>query len=136
MKSYEQWSARAKQLGWSPDQYSQAAYQGYVNNMQQQSVGGGSSGGSSGDTSGGSPPPMSYSPPPLETNNELEEQIKQLADALEDQSNQNQILLNKLNQKPVDASKAMNSTLLTGNIGFSGDQEKKQRSGYLSPFGG
>jgi len=127
MKSYEQWSARAKQLGWSPDQYSQAAYQGYVNNMQQQSVSGGSS--------GGSPPPMSYSPPPLQSNNDVQEQIKQLADALEDQSNQNQALLNKLNQKPVDASKAMNSTLLTGNVGFSSDQEKKQKSGFLSPFG-
>ncbi len=33
MKSYEQWSGRAKQLGWSADQYSQAAYQGYVNNV-------------------------------------------------------------------------------------------------------
>ena len=131
MKSYEQWSARAKQLGWSPDQYSRAAYQGYVNNMQQQSSGGGSSG----DTSGGSPPPMSYSPPPLEPNNDVQEQIRQLADALEDQSNQNQALLNKLNQKPVDASKAMNSTLLTGNIGISSDKEKKQKSGFLSPFG-
>jgi len=130
MKTYDEWSARAKQLGWSSDQYSQAAYQGYVNNMQQQSAGG-----SSGGSSGGSPPPMSYSPPPLQSNNDVQEQIKQLADALEDQSNQNQILLNKLNQKPVDASKAMNSTLLTGNVGISRDDEKKQRSGYLSPFG-
>ena len=30
-KSQEQWIARAKQLGWSPDQYSGAAYQGYAN---------------------------------------------------------------------------------------------------------
>lgn len=30
-KSQEQWTARAKQLGWSPDQYSGAAYQGYAN---------------------------------------------------------------------------------------------------------
>ena len=42
-KSYEEWSARAKELGWSPDQYSMAAYQGYLNNLVGSGGGGGGS---------------------------------------------------------------------------------------------
>lgn len=127
MKTYEQWSSRAKQAGWAEDQYSQAAYQGYVNNMKQQSSGGGG---------GSNPKPISPAPPPLQTNPnaDLQNQVQQLHDAIESQNNQFQSDLAKANaKKPGDASKAFNSTLLTGTAGV---QEKKKNQNFLQPIGG
>ena len=129
MKTYEQWSSRAKQLGWSPSQYSQAAYQGYVNNMQQQSQP--APGGGNPD---GSPAPMSYSPPPLQPqpqpqNEDLQQQIKHLSDRLEQQTSAYEAELASAKAKiPGDASKALNSTILTSAVGLSGDEKKKKLS--------
>lgn len=50
-KTYAQWSARAKELGWSPDQYSTAAYEGYLNNLRGSGSGGGGGGGGGGGIS-------------------------------------------------------------------------------------
>ena len=126
MKTYDQWSSRMKQLGKGEDQYSQAAYQGYVNNMKSKSSGGGSN---------SNPKPLP-APPPLQTNPnaDLSQQIQQLHDAIESQNNQFQSDLAKANaKKPGDASKALNSTLLTGTAGV---QEKKKKQNYLTPIGG
>ncbi|NDB93805.1 MAG: hypothetical protein EB165_04065 [Euryarchaeota archaeon] len=121
MKTYEQWSARGKQLGWAPDQYSEAAYQGYVNNMKAQSVGGGNPGGQS--------KPLSYAPPPLQSNtSDLENQIKQLADAMEAQTNAHAAEIANIKAKtPKDVSKALNSTILTGTAGTPAEEEKKRK---------
>jgi len=82
MKTYEQWSSRMKQLGKGEDQYSQAAYQGYVNNMKNPKPKPNSNG-------GGSVRPLP-APPPLQTNPnaDLQDQVQQLHDAIEAQNNQ------------------------------------------------
>jgi len=118
MKTYEQWSARGKQLGWAPDQYSEAAYQGYVNNMKSQSSGGSSS-----------PAPLNYAPPPQQSNtSELESQIKQLTDKMEAQTNQYAADIANIKAKaPKDVSKAMDSTILTGTAGTPAEEEKKRK---------
>ena len=126
MKTYEQWSSRMKQMGKAEDQYSQAAYQGYVNNMNQQSSGG---------SSNSSPSPLP-APPPLQTNPnaDLQNQVQQLHDAIEAQNNQFQSDIAKANaKKPGDASKALNSTLLTGTAGV---EDKKKKQNFLQPIGG
>jgi len=126
MKTYEQWSSRMKGMGKSEDQYSQAAYQGYVNNMNQQSGGG---------SSNSNPRPLP-APPPLQTNPnaDLQNQVQQLHDAIESQNNQFQSDLAKANaKKPGDASKALNSTLLTGTAGV---EDKKKKQNFLQPIGG
>ncbi len=126
MKTYEQWSSRMKQTGKSEDQYSQAAYQGYLNNMKQQSGGG---------SSNSNPKPLP-APPPLQTNPnaDLQNQVQQLHDAIESQNNQFQSELAKANaKKPGDASKALNSTLLTGTAGV---EDKKKKQNFLQPIGG
>jgi hypothetical protein len=126
MKTYEQWSSRMKGMGKSEDQYSQAAYQGYVNNMNAPKPSGG----------GSNPKPISPAPPPLQTNpnEELSQQVQQLHDAIEAQNNQFQSDLAKAKaMKPGDASKALNSTLLTGTAGV---QDKKKKQNFLQPIGG
>jgi len=119
MKTYEQWSARGKQLGWAPDQYSEAAYQGYVNNMNSQSVGGGNP--------GGAPAPTNYAPPPSQQNEDLQQQIKQLSDRLEQQTSAYEAELASAKAKiPGDASNAFKSTILTSATGLGGDEKKKK----------
>ena len=133
MKTYEQWSSRMKQLGKGEDQYSQAAYQGYVNNMKSKSSGGGSK--SSGG--GSNPRPLPVAQPPLQTNPsaDLEKQIEQLHEAIESQNIQFQSDIAKAKaKKPSDASKAFNSTLLTGTAGV--EEKKKKKQNYLQPIGG
>ncbi len=128
MKTYEQWSSRMKQMGKSEDQYSQAAYQGYVNNMnapKPKPSGGGSN-----------PKPISPAPPPLQTNPnaDLQNQVQQLHDAIESQNNQFQAELEAAKaKKPKDASRALNSTLLTGTAGV---QDKKKKKNFLQTIGG
>ena len=120
MKTYEQWSARGKQLGWAPDQYSEAAYQGYVNNVKSQSVGGGNPGGQS--------KPLSYAPPPLQQNEDLESQIKELTKKMEAQTQQYEAEIANIKAKaPKDVSKALNSTILTGTVGTPAEEEKKRK---------
>ena len=130
MKTYEQWSSRMKQLGKPADQYSQAAYQGYINNMNAPKPKPKPKPNGGGDVK---PLPA---PPPLQTNPnaDLQDQIQQLHDAVEAQNNQFQSDIAKANaKKPSDASKALNSTLLTGTAGF---QEKKKKKNFLQPIGG
>ena len=126
-----------KQLGKGEDQYSQAAYQGYVNNMNAPKP----------KPSGGSNPrPLPVAQPPLQTNQSP--QIKQLSGAVESLQVQikkqaddgaAQIAKNAAEQKaeeakkPRDVSKALNSTLLTGTAGV---QEKKKKQNFLQPIGG
>jgi hypothetical protein len=126
MKTYEQWSSRAKQLGWSSDQYSQAAYQGYVNNMSQQQS----------EPSNPAPRPLP-APPPLQQN----DQIIQLGDAVESLQSQIQQQANDYDARiakmqanqPGDASKALNSTILTSPFGA---ENKKKKGSFLTPIGG
>ena len=131
MKTYEQWSSRMKQLGKGEDQYSQAAYQGYVNNMKQSAGGGGGGGG------GRNPKPLPVAQPPLQTNPnaDLQDQVQQLHDAIEAQNNQFQSDIAKAKaKKPSDASKAFNSTLLTGTAGVQ--EKKKKKQNFLQTIGG
>jgi len=128
MKTYEQWSSRMKQLGKGEDQYSQAAYQGYVNNMKNPKPKPNSNG-------GGSVRPLP-APPPLQTNPnaDLQDQVQQLHDAIEAQNNQFQSEIAKAKaKKPSDASKSLSSTLLTGTAGV---QEKKKKKNFLQTIGG
>lgn len=120
MKTYEQWSSRGKQLGWSSDKYSQAAYQGYVNNIkQQQSKPSGSS--------NSSPAPTQMGPPVVDNYNDMQNQIKQLTDAIESQNQQMQANIASQNaKKPSDASGALAPTVLTGAQGLNEEQKKKK----------
>ena len=118
-----------KQLGKGEDQYSQAAYQGYVNNMKNPKPKPNSNG-------GGSVRPLP-APPPLQTNPnaDLQDQVQQLHDAIEAQNNQFQSDIAKEKaKKPSDASKALNSTLLTGTAGFQ--EKKKKKQNFLQTIGG
>ena len=131
MKTYEQWSSRMKQLGKPADQYSQAAYQGYINNMNAPKPKPKPKPNGGGDVR---PLPA---PPPLQQN----PQIVQLSDAVESLQSQIQQQANDYDaqiakvqaNKPGDASKALNSTILTSPFG---DQSKKKRKSFLTPFGG
>ena len=147
MKTYDQWSSRMKQLGKAEDQYSQAAYQGYVNNMNAPKPKPKPKPKPTPNSNGGGAVRPLPAPPPLKTNPtaDLQNQVQQLHDAIEAQNNQIQsdIAKNTAEQaaeqkakeakKPKDASKALNSTLLTGTAGV---QDKKKKRNFLQPIGG
>lgn len=117
-----------KQLGKGEDQYSQAAYQGYVNNMKQQA-------------SAPRPPAPSPQPPQQQTqvsqqNEQLQSSITQLQQQIQQQANDaaSAKAAFDLKNKRVDAKGAMNQTILTSPVGAL--QEEKKKSGFLTPFGG
>lgn len=129
MKTYEQWSSRAKQAGWAKDQYSQAAYQGYVNDFNRPKP-------QPSEPSNPAPRPLP-APPPLQQNPQIEQlsgAVESLQSQIQQQANDYdaQIAKMKANQ-PGDASKALNSTILTAPFG---DQNKKKQKSFLTPFGG
>lgn len=140
MKTYEQWSSRMKQLGKPSDQYSQAAYQGYINNMKNPKPKPKPKPNSNG---GGAVRPLP-APPPLQTNQsqELEDQITQLSEAVinltanqaSSKSSSQSSSESFSEKKPIDASQALASTLLTG-VGGVAPQKKKKRK-FLTPIGG
>lgn len=132
MKTYEQWSARAKQLGWSSDQYSQAAYQGYVNNYNAQQA-------------APRPPasaPSSPAPTPIQPQQspqvqQLQQSVSSLQSQIQQQADDYEAQLAKAEKmKPGDASKALNSTILTATTGLQEGIEKRKRSNFLTPLGG
>ena len=117
-----------KQLGKGEDQYSQAAYQGYVNNMKQQA-------------SAPRPPAPSPQPPQQQTqvsqqNEQLQSSINQLQQQIQQQANDAAAAKAAFDfkNKRVNASNAMNSTILTSPVGLN--PEDKKKSGFLTPFGG
>ena len=124
MKTYDQWSSRMKQMGKGEDQYSQAAYQGYVNNMNAPKP-----------SQPSSPAPTQMAPPTQ--NNQFQEiqgQLTSLTAQMQAQTDQYAADLAKAEaMKPGDASKALNSTLLTGT---AGTQDKKKKQNFLQPIGG
>jgi hypothetical protein len=130
MKTYEQWSSRAKQQGWAEDQYSQAAYQGYVNNMNQPKPK---------KQSSPAPTPTPNPLPPLQQDNQFSEvnsQLTALTAQMQAQTDQYAAEAAKAEaMRPGDASKALNSTLLTGTTGI-GQQDKKKKQNFLQPIGG
>ena len=128
MKTYEQWSSRMKQLGKGEDQYSQAAYQGYVNNMNAPKPKPKPK-----QPSSPAPTPMA---PPIQNNQfeEIQGQLTSLTSQMQAQTDQYAADIAKAQaMKPKDASKALNSTLLTGTAGI---QEKKKKQNFLQPIGG
>jgi hypothetical protein len=141
MKTYEQWSSRAKQAGWAEDQYSQAAYQGYVNDFNKPKPKPKPKGGSN-----PAPRPLPVAQPPLQTNqfSEVESQITALTAQMQQQANDYDAQIAKTAaeqkakeaKKPQDASRALNSTLLTGTAGISQKDKKKKKQNFLQPIGG
>lgn len=131
MKTYDQWSSRAKQLGWSESQYSQAAYQGYVNNFkQQQQVK------TNSQVQPAAPRPPAPSPQPPQQTQDLQASIEKLQNQIQEQANQSaQAAADAVRRNTrVDASSALKSTILTSPIGdISAD---KKKTGFLQPFGG
>jgi len=124
MKTCEQWSSRMKQMGKGEDQYSQAAYQGYVNNMNAPKPK---------QSSSPAPTPMA---PPMQNNQfeEIQGQLISLTSQMQAQTDQYAADIAKAKaMKPGDASKALNSTLLTGT---AGTQDKKKKQNFLQPIGG
>jgi hypothetical protein len=128
MKTYEQWSSRMKQVGKPADQYSQAAYQGYVNNMNQPKQ--------QSEPSNPAPRPLP-APPPLQQSPQIEQlsgAVESLQSQIQQQANDYDARIAKMQaNKPGDASKALNSTILTSPFG---DQNKKKQKSFLTPFGG
>lgn len=107
-------------MGKGEDQYSQAAYQGYVNNMNAPK------------TSNPKPTQMA---PPVQNNqfSELQGQLTDLTSQMQAQTDQYAADMAKAEaMKPKDASKALNSTLLTGT---AGTQDKKKKQNFLQPIG-
>ena len=112
-------------MGKGEDQYSQAAYQGYVNNMNAPKPK---------QSSSPAPTPMA---PPVQNNqfSELQGQLTDLTSQMQAQTDQYAADLAKAEaMKPKDASKALNSTLLTGTAGVQDEKKKKQN--FLQPIGG
>ena len=106
-----------KQSGKPADQYSQAAYQGYINNIKQQQS-------QPKPSAPSSPAPTQMGPPVVDNYND---QIKQLTDAIERQNQQMQANLNSQKaKKPSDASQALNPTVLTSSTGLNSEDKKKK----------
>lgn len=141
MKTYEQWSARGKQLGWSENATSQAAYQGYVNKFDPNT--------GKLKTAQPAPQPSSPAPTPLQpaptpspqpqsqvqelqnSVSQLQQQIQSQSDAYESQLAEQNALAERM--KPRDASQALNNTILTSPFGA---KERKKQQTFLTPFGG
>jgi len=137
MKSYADWSARGKQLGWSENATSQAAYQGYVNKFDPKT----------GKLKSAAPAPSSPAPAPMQQAptpspqpapqpqvQQLQQSVASLQSQIQSQADAYEAQKAKLEaMKPRDASQALSSTILTSPFG---DQAKKKRQTFLTPFGG
>lgn len=117
-----------KQNGKPADQYSQAAYQGYLNNMKQQEQ--------APRQPVPSPQPPQQQPQVSQQNEQLQNSISQLQQQIQQQADDaaSAKAAFDLKNKRVNASNAMNSTILTSPVGSN--PEDKKKSGFLTPFGG
>lgn len=129
MKSYADWSARGRQLGWSANETSQAAYQGYVNNVRAQQS-------RPAQPSSPAPAPMQQAPTPSPQPQvqQLQQSVASLQSQIQSQANAYEAQQAKLEaMKPRDASQALSSTILTSPFG---DKVKKKSQSFLTPIGG
>jgi hypothetical protein len=131
MKTYEQWSSRAKQQGWAEDQYSQAAYQGYVNDFNKPKPK------QSSPAPAPSPQPPQQQQQVSQQNEQLQSSITQLQQQIQQQADDaaSARAAFDLQNTRVNASGALNSTILTSPTG-SNPEDKKKKPGFLTPFGG
>lgn len=136
MKSYADWSARGKQLGWSENATSQAAYQGYVNKFDPKT----------GKLKTAAPAPSSPAPAPMQQAptpspqpapqpapqvQQLQQSVASLQSQIQSQADAFEAKMSAL--KPRDASKAFANTILTSPFG---EKVKKKAQSFLTPFGG
>jgi hypothetical protein len=107
-----------KQSGKPADQYSQAAYQGYINNMKQAQN-------KPKPSAPSSPAPQQLGPPVQDNTAELQSQIQDLTNQIQNQADS----FAESQKKPqrVNASNALAPTILTG-VGGIQDQNKKKKN--------
>lgn len=105
-----------KQNGKPADQYSQAAYQGYINNIKQQQS-------QPKPSAPSSPAPTQMGPPVQNNTDELQSQIQDLTNQIQNQADS----FAESQKKPqrVNASGALNPTILTGTAGVQDNKKKK-----------